>query len=77
MDLGLDNKVAVVTGSSKGLGFATVRTLLEEGAKVVISSRSPDNLENASAKLGTSDKYLTVPCDVTKQEDCERLIQEL
>ena len=40
MDLGIKDKVAVVTGSSKGIGFATARILLAEGCKVAISSRS-------------------------------------
>ena len=40
MDLRLDNRVAVVTGGSKGIGLAVTRTLLEEGARVVAVSRS-------------------------------------
>lgn len=76
MDLGLKDKVAVVTGSSKGLGLATAKQLLNEGAKVVISSRSQENLEEAAAKLGNSAGLLTVTCDVTNADDCEKLIKE-
>ncbi len=74
MDLGLKDKVAVVTGSSKGLGLATAKVLLEEGAKVVITSRSQENLESAATKLGRPSNLLTVPCDVTKAQECADLI---
>jgi hypothetical protein len=40
MELNLQDKVAVVTGGSKGIGLATARTLLEEGARVVVASRT-------------------------------------
>ena len=39
MDLGLVNKITLITGSTKGLGFATAQVLLDEGAKVMINSR--------------------------------------
>jgi 3-oxoacyl-[acyl-carrier protein] reductase len=51
MDLGLKNKVALVTGASRGLGYATARQLLLEGARVVINSRSIDKLEKAGETL--------------------------
>lgn len=76
MDLGLKNKIALVTGSSKGLGLATVKVLLEEGAKVVISSRSPENLEKVSASLGNIGEFITVPGDVTNQADCKNIVEE-
>jgi 3-oxoacyl-[acyl-carrier protein] reductase len=52
MDLGLEGKVALVTGASKGLGHAIARTLVEEGAQVAISSRSGERIEAAAAELG-------------------------
>jgi 3-oxoacyl-[acyl-carrier protein] reductase len=51
MDLGLKNKVALVTGASRGLGYATAHQLLLEGAQVVINSRSSEKLEAAAARL--------------------------
>jgi 3-oxoacyl-[acyl-carrier protein] reductase len=51
MDLGLKGKIALVTGSSRGLGFATARQLLLEGAKVVINGRTPEKLDQAAEKL--------------------------
>ncbi|MBT3445976.1 SDR family oxidoreductase [bacterium] len=51
MDLGLDNKFAIVCASSKGLGFAVAKSLVDEGCEVVISSSSEANLKNAEEKL--------------------------
>lgn len=76
MDLGLKDKVAVIAGASKGLGFATAKVLLEEGARVVISSRSADNLQKAAEKLGNPQNLKTVAADVTREADCQRLIEE-
>jgi 3-oxoacyl-[acyl-carrier protein] reductase len=52
MDLGLRDRVYVVTGGSKGLGFATAQALVADGARVVLSSRSQDSVEAAVARLG-------------------------
>jgi len=52
MDLGLADRVFVLTGASKGLGFATARALVADGAKVIISSRSKDGVDEAVAQLG-------------------------
>lgn len=76
MDLGLKDKVALVSGASKGLGFATAKVLLEEGAKVVITSRSQANLNEAAGKLGNPQTLLAVACDVTQAQDCVRLIEQ-
>lgn len=51
MDLGLHNKIAIVTGGSRGIGHACARELMAEGAKVVLVSRDPDRLEQARLKL--------------------------
>ena len=45
MDLQLADKVAVVTGANRGIGFAVTRALLAEGAYVVAGSRTTDNLD--------------------------------
>ncbi len=51
MDLKLKDRVALVTGASRGLGYATARQLLLEGAKVVINSRSPEKLTRSCDQL--------------------------
>jgi 3-oxoacyl-[acyl-carrier protein] reductase len=53
MDLELQDRVFVVTGGSKGLGYAGAAALVAEGARVVISSRSQQSVDAAVAQLGT------------------------
>lgn len=65
MDLGLKDKVVVVTGGSKGIGFACAKAFLGEGARVALVSRSEPNLAAATAALGASGGRLTTfACDL-------------
>jgi 3-oxoacyl-[acyl-carrier protein] reductase len=52
VDLGIEGKVALVTGASKGLGFAVAAALAREGAVVAISSRSRGRIDAAAASIG-------------------------
>lgn len=52
MNLGIDGKVALVTGASKGLGLGVASTLASEGAKVAISSRSRERIDRAAEQIG-------------------------
>jgi 3-oxoacyl-[acyl-carrier protein] reductase len=56
MDLGLTDRVYVVSGGSKGLGYATAERLVAEGAKVVVSARTAEALDAAVARLGPSSR---------------------
>ncbi|HEY9376564.1 MAG TPA: SDR family NAD(P)-dependent oxidoreductase, partial [Jiangellaceae bacterium] len=51
MELGLGNKVAVVTGASTGIGLAVAEGLAAEGAHVVMAARSADRLESAARRV--------------------------
>jgi 3-oxoacyl-[acyl-carrier protein] reductase len=52
MELGLEGRVALVTGASRGIGLGIARELVGEGAAVAISSRSPERIEAAAAEVG-------------------------
>ena len=47
----LKNKVAIITGGSRGIGFATAEKFLKEGATVIVTASSPENAEKAAQKL--------------------------
>ncbi|MGW5863880.1 SDR family oxidoreductase [Streptomyces sp. NPDC055239] len=64
MDLGLSDRTVLVTGGSSGVGLATVRALLHEGARVATCGRDADRLAKAAAGLGGGDRLLTGVCDV-------------
>ncbi|MDP9112059.1 MAG: SDR family oxidoreductase [Acidobacteriota bacterium] len=77
MDLGLSGKVAIVTGSARGLGAATARRLAEEGAKIVIADIQ-DALARATADALRADGFAVhcVTGDVTNAADVQRLVDE-
>src|SRR6478735_742277 len=52
MDLGVEGRVALVTGASKGIGLGIAKALIEEGAKVAITSRSQERIDEAAASIG-------------------------
>lgn len=52
MDLGLKDRVYIVTGASRGLGYAAAEALVAEGAKVVLAARGAKAVEEAAARLG-------------------------
>jgi 3-oxoacyl-[acyl-carrier protein] reductase len=54
MDLGLADRVYILTGASRGLGYATAEALVADGAKVVVSARDADRLSHAVSALGES-----------------------
>jgi len=76
MDLGLTNKVAMVGGASRGLGFAVARALAAEGAHVSIASRDQAALELAAATInaGSGGRALAVPADLSKADAIARWV---
>jgi NAD(P)-dependent dehydrogenase (short-subunit alcohol dehydrogenase family) len=77
MELGLRNRIAVVTGGTSGIGLATARLLLEDGARVAICGRNADRLEAAKTRLDAfSSSLLAVSCDVLDAARLEAFAQK-
>ena len=72
MDLGLNGRVYIVTGASRGLGRAVAETLVSEGARVLLSARDPDAVRLASGQLGRNAAGLVA--DNADPETPERLV---
>src|SRR5829696_6830764 len=72
MDLGLEDKIAIVTGSTKGLGFGIARALVEEGCRVTICARGEAGLVDATASLrtipGATERVLAVQADLSTEK---------
>ncbi|MFE7115162.1 SDR family NAD(P)-dependent oxidoreductase, partial [Streptomyces sp. NPDC057654] len=72
MDLGLKDRVYIVTGATRGLGNATARELLADGAKVIITGRDEKTVAAAADELG--DGCAGVPADNADADAADRLI---
>ena len=68
----LSGKVVIITGASSGIGAAAARQLAGLGCKLTLASRSAGKLETLAAELG--DCALSLPTDVTSQDDVERMV---
>lgn len=79
MDLKLNNKVALILASSKGLGKAIATSLAAEGAKVIISSRNQQELTQTAQEIKnlTGNEVTVIAADVSKAEDVEKLVTQV
>ena len=79
MDLGLTDKVAIVTGSSRGLGLASARALVAEGCRVCLCARGEERLAEAALEVEAVAKrpnlITTVQADVSTNDGVERVIE--
>src|ERR1700704_1713095 len=78
MDLGLQGKLAIVTGGSRGIGKAIARELAREGVDVAIVARNKADLEATASQLGgeTNRRILPLLADVTSREQVDRMVAE-
>jgi len=74
MDLGLGGRGYLLTGASRGLGFATAQALVDDGARVFISSRSAASVDAAVASLGGGPAASGVPADLADHRTADELV---
>ncbi|HXV85443.1 MAG TPA: SDR family oxidoreductase [Gemmatimonadales bacterium] len=79
MDLGISHRVALVTGSSSGLGLATARALAAEGCRVALNGRDAGRLERAAETLGSErgDRVATFRADVSVPAEADGLVRDV
>lgn len=78
MNLGLQGKTAIVTGGSKGIGFATAMALAAEGAKVALVARGLEALQKAAEQIAaqTGQEPLVFAADVSEEQDVRMAVEK-
>ncbi len=72
MNLQLEGKTALISGSSKGIGLSIAKCLFDEGCNVVLNSRNSNTLQKISKNMGDRSSYFSA--DVTKISQCKKLV---
>ena len=72
----LKNQIAVITGGSSGMGLETAKLFASQGAKVVITGRSPAKLNEAEKEVSQHGEILALKCDVSKMDELDNLYQQ-
>jgi 3-oxoacyl-[acyl-carrier protein] reductase len=79
MDLQLSGRIALVTGASRGLGFASARSLVAEGCHVAVCARGAERLDQAAAELRSAadggTEVLPIVADVSRPDEVTRLVE--
>lgn len=77
MDLKLEDRVVVITGASKGIGYACAEAFAREGARVVLVSRSAENLDAALARFpATRHAPTAIAANLVRADEAERMVAE-
>lgn len=80
MNLGLDGKIAIITGASAGIGFSCSKALFEEGASIVMVARDPERMEQAAAAIlqgypeKDASRIVTVTGDMRESETVKQTV---
>ncbi|HUH46325.1 MAG TPA: SDR family NAD(P)-dependent oxidoreductase, partial [Arenibacter sp.] len=73
----LKDKIAYITGGSKGIGYGVAEVLLRAGMKVAISGRNLEGVAQAAKSLGAENNVLAIASNVTKLEDERHAVQQI
>jgi NAD(P)-dependent dehydrogenase (short-subunit alcohol dehydrogenase family) len=73
----ISGTTALVTGGSRGIGLMIARGFVEAGAKVYVSSRKAEVCEQVAAELGEQGECVAVPADLSREDECRRLAEEV
>ena len=73
MDLGIKDRLALVTGASRGIGQALARELAREGARVILVARSADALEAVRRQMTVPDRHRVVALDLMEEGGVQKL----
>lgn len=76
MDLGIDGKIALVTGAASGIGLSTAKMLLEEGTTVIFTDKDHQQLDQVSNEVNNT-KAFFYSADITSQDDLKELHQKI
>ena len=72
----MKDKVVLVSGGTRGIGYQTAKKYLQEGNTVVISGRTVEDGEKAQRELSALGEVVYFPCDASKEDQCIQLVQE-
>ena len=72
----LQDKVAVITGASMGIGEAIAKLFVDEGAKVVLCARNLERTKEAEQRIGRGTNTLSLSCDVSRREQVDAVVAE-
>ncbi|MGA9519737.1 MAG: SDR family NAD(P)-dependent oxidoreductase, partial [Trichococcus sp.] len=72
------NRIVLITGGARGIGFALAKPFLNEGDHVVITAKTMESIEQAEADLVQYKNRLWAKhCDVRNRQDCQQLVQDI
>lgn len=77
MKMKLEDRVAIVTGASRGIGHAVARAYADHGAKVALVSRNLQDLDRVVSERTTGQEMLPIQADVGKEEDVSRFVSQV